>query len=78
MSVPSLVSNDTFIVGGGGQDDNAMEGPNRIIPTIQSATIGITDKILTGIPIRETAFVIDMQQIAISTKVAYEKELGGH
>lgn len=108
MSVPSFVPNDTFLVGGNGQDHNAAEpsmilltGPNysgksvyqkqvalavymaqmgTFLPA-ESATIGITDKILTRITTRETvskvqsAFVIDMQQIAMALNSCTRKSL---
>ncbi|OAP65085.1 hypothetical protein AYL99_01057 [Fonsecaea erecta] len=91
MTVPSFVPNDTYLVGGNGETDPA--GPSMILLPWQytwpdgsflpaeSATIGITDKILTRIAARETvskvqsAFMIEMQQIAIALNSCTRRSL---
>ncbi|KAK6373690.1 hypothetical protein LTS17_008183 [Exophiala oligosperma] len=108
-SVPSFVPNDTFILGGGGEDEHAPVGPSMLLLTgpnysgksvyqkqvalavymahigsfvpAESATIGITDKIFTRLATRETvskvqsAFMIDMQQIAMALNSCTRKSL---
>ncbi|OCT44269.1 hypothetical protein CLCR_06005 [Cladophialophora carrionii] len=107
MAVPSFVANDTYLIGGNGQDDT--HGPNMLLLTgpnysgksvyqkqvalavymaqigsflpADAATIGITDKILTRITTRETvskvhsAFMIDMQQIAMALNSCTRRSL---
>jgi DNA mismatch repair protein MSH5 len=109
LTAPSFVPNDTLLVGGGGQDDNAPVGPSMMLLTgpnysgksvyqkqvavavymaqigsfvpADRATIGITDKIFTRITTKETvskvqsAFMIDMQQIAIALNSCTRRSL---
>jgi DNA mismatch repair protein MSH5 len=107
MAVPSFVANDTYLVGGNGQEERdgpsmlLLTGPNysgksvyqkqvalavymaqigSFVPA-DAATIGITDKILTRITTRETvskvqsAFMIDMQQIAMALNSCTRRSL---
>ncbi|KIW63518.1 hypothetical protein PV04_08515 [Phialophora macrospora] len=107
MAVPSFVANDTYLVGGNGQEER--DGPSMLLLTgpnysgksvyqkqvalavymaqigsflpADAATIGITDKILTRIITRETvskvqsAFMIDMQQIAMALNSCTRRSL---
>ncbi|OAL29677.1 hypothetical protein AYO22_02091 [Fonsecaea multimorphosa] len=109
MTVPSFVANDTFLVGGNGEETDPAEGPSMILLTgpnysgksvyqkqvalavymaqvgsflpADSATIGITDKILTRVTARETvskvqsAFMIEIQQIAIALNSCTRRSL---
>ncbi|KAL8972895.1 MAG: hypothetical protein Q9183_000284 [Haloplaca sp. 2 TL-2023] len=121
LTVPSYVSNDTFLVGGTGLNDRRavdnnpefssetqdqpsmlmMTGPNYSGKSVHlkqvalivymahigcfvpadAATIGLTDKILTRIATKETitktqsAFMIDLQQVAKAINLATHRSL---
>lgn len=119
LTVPSYVTNNTFLIGGAGDSENEddmeqmeyddVEGPSLLLMTgpnysgksvylkqtalivymaqigsfvpAESATIGLTDKILTRIATRESvsrtqsAFMIDLQQIALAAGMASRRSL---